>query len=79
MRRALYLVIFAVLVAALASGALYHHRHRMAAPVPSKTAAGCDTPAPPPPPPKETPKLPDFLEAGCGPGAPAAKKAPVTK
>ena len=77
MRRIIYLIVFAVLVAAIAAGAWRHRRPTAQPPLP-KTAAGCDTPAPPPPPPKETPNLPDFLEAGCGPAAPsAAKKAPA--
>jgi hypothetical protein len=75
MRRIVYLVVFAVLVAAIAAGA-WRHRHTTAQPSPAKTAAGCDTPAPPPPP-KELPKLPDFVEAGCGPAA--AKPAPPKK
>jgi hypothetical protein len=76
MRRALYLVIFAVLVAATAAGVFYY-RHRASAPPASKTAAGCDTPAPPPPPKPADPKLPDFLEAGCGPAAPGAANTPA--
>jgi hypothetical protein len=73
MRRIIYLVVFAVLVAAVAAGA-WRYRHRAAQPLRPKTAAGCDTPAPPP---KETPKLPDFVEPGCGPAA--AKPVPAKK
>jgi hypothetical protein len=73
MRRTLYLVIFALLVAALALGG-YYYRHVGAKAAASPTAPGCDTPAPPPPPKTAPPKLPDFaVESGCGPG-PTTKK-----
>jgi hypothetical protein len=75
MRRTLYLVLFAALVAVLAAG-VYHFRHR-AAPATSTAAAGCDTPAPPPPPKPSEPKVPDFLEAGCGAAPTGAKPAPA--
>jgi hypothetical protein len=74
MRRIIYLVVFAVLVAAVAAGA-WHYRHAAAQPLRPKTASGCDTPAPPPP--KATPKLPDFVEPACGPAA--AKPVPAKK
>src|SRR5437879_3084796 len=69
MRRTLYLVLIACVVAVLAAG--YYYRHRAAARAASTPAAGCDSPAPPPPPKASEPKLPDFVEAGC---APAGKK-----
>jgi hypothetical protein len=75
MRRTLYLVVFAVLVAALALGGLYY-RHRVVKAQAAPAAANCDSPAPPPPP-REQPKLPDFVEAGCG--SDAAKKPAVPK
>ena len=73
--RRLYLVIFSLLIVALAATGLYW-RHRVNA---AREAAACDTPAPPPPPTTPPPKLPGFeLEAGCGPGGPAAPaKTPV--
>jgi hypothetical protein len=74
MRRMVYLVVFAALIAALALGGLYY-RHRAVKPQNAPATANCDTPAPPPPP-KEQPKLPDFVEAGCG--ADTTKK-PATK
>lgn len=72
MRRTLYLVIFALLIATLAVGR-YYHRHRALRPGPPHATAACDTPAPPPPPKTPPPKLPGFsVEAGCG--TPAAAK-----
>jgi len=73
MRRTLYLVIFALLIAALALGG-YYYRHGAKAAA-SPTAPGCDTPAPPAPPKTAPPKLPDFaVESGCGPGPTTKKK-----
>jgi hypothetical protein len=71
MRRTLYLVIFAVLVAAMAAGAFYY-RHRTAAPR-RQTAAGCAARACWPKP--ADPKLPDF--GGRGPAAPGAATKPA--
>ena len=78
MRRTLYLVIFAVLVAAMAAGAFYY-RHRTAAPRrrrrrPRPAAIRPRLRLPPKP---ADPKLPDFLEAGCGPVAPGAAVKPA--
>jgi hypothetical protein len=68
--RRLYLVIFSVLVVALAATGLYLRQRAITA---ANEAANCETPALPPPPTTPPPKLPGFeLEAGCGPaGAPA--------
>jgi hypothetical protein len=80
MRRVLYLVVFAALVACLVAGGLYY-RHRAGTGVTGKPgAANCDTPAPPPPP-KEQPKLPDFAQPGCGaePAKTPAKPATVPR
>jgi hypothetical protein len=74
--RRLYLVIFSLLIVALAAAGLYWRQRANAA----RDAAACDTPAPPPPPAAPPPKLPGFeLEAGCGAGGPAApaKTAPA--
>jgi hypothetical protein len=76
MRRTLYLVLFAAVVAVLAAAG-YYLRHRAATPAAATAGAGCDTPAPPPPSKPSDPKLPDFLEAGCGPGGSASKPAPA--
>lgn len=74
MTRRFYLVVFVILVAALAGTGLYlRHRAIKAA---EAAAANCETPAPPPKPVTPPPKLPGFeLEAGCGP-APAKAGAP---
>jgi hypothetical protein len=75
MRRTLYLVVFALLVATLAFGG-YYYRHRAARPSPPAAAAPCDTPAVPPPPKTPPPKVPDFsVEPGCGTPGSAAKPA----
>jgi len=73
--RRVYLVVFVILLAALAGAGLYlRHRAIKAA----EAAAKCDTPAPPPKPATPPPKLPGFeLEAGCGPAS--AKPAPPAK
>jgi hypothetical protein len=76
MRRTLYLVLFVALVAVIAGG-VYYFRNRAPARPASTAAAGCDTPAPPPPPKPSEPKIPDFLEAGCGPAGDAPKPAPA--
>ena len=59
-----YLVVFAIVVAVLATTGLYLRYRAQNAAV---AAAICDTPAPPPKPAAPPPKLPGFeLEAGCG-------------
>ena len=67
MSRRFYLVIFSVLIAALAlTGAYLRQRAIQTA----KAVAECDTPALPPPPTTPPPKLPGFtLEPGCATGA----------
>jgi hypothetical protein len=76
MRRTLYLVVFALLVATLAFGGYYYRRHA-ARPSPPAAAAPCDTPAAPPPPKTPPPNVPDFsVEPGCGPSGTAPKPAP---
>ena len=74
--RRFYLVVFTLLVVALAATGLYL-RHRAAKT--AEAAANCETPAPPPPPTTPPPKLPGFtVEAGCGPsGAPAKPTTPA--
>jgi hypothetical protein len=64
MTRRIYLVVFVIVVAALAGTGLYlRHRALKAA----QAAANCETPAPPPKPVTPPPNLPGFeLEAGCG-------------
>jgi hypothetical protein len=81
LRRRLYLVIFSLLVAAIAAGVYLRQRAVKAAALRpgSGQAANCDTPAPPPPPITPPPKLPGFaIEGGCATGAephkPAAAK-----
>jgi len=70
LRRRLYLVIFTLLVAAIAAGVYVRQRAIKAA------DASCDTPAPPPPPTTPPPKLPGFaLEPGCATGAESPKPA----
>jgi hypothetical protein len=71
MTRKLYLVIFAVLMAAAATGAYLWQRAKATA----VAAANCETPAPPPPPTATPPpNLPGFaVEPACGTGADAAK------
>lgn len=65
-RRA-YLVIFAVIIACVAAGAVYL-RYRV-----NKAIAECDTPALPSKPVAAPPKLPGFqTEAACGPGETAS-------
>jgi hypothetical protein len=73
--RRLYLVIFSVVIVALAAAGLYLRQRAIRA---AEEAAKCETPAPPPPPVTPPPKLPGFeLETSCGPGqAPPAKTAP---
>jgi hypothetical protein len=74
--RRLYLVIFSLLVVALAAAGLYLRQRAIAA---AQEAATCETPALPPPPATPPPKLPGFeLEAGCGPaGVPPVPATPA--
>jgi hypothetical protein len=70
--RRFYLVVFVVLVAALAAAGIYLRQRAIRA---ADAAANCETPAPPPKPVAPPPRLPGFeLEAGCG--APSAKTPP---
>jgi len=72
--RRLYLVIFSVLIAALAITGLYLRQRAIKA---AQDAANCETPAPPPPPTTPPPKLPGFeLETSCGPGGTPPAKTP---
>jgi hypothetical protein len=70
--RRFYLVIFSVLLVAVAATGFYL-RHRA---IRAAAAAACETPAPPPPPVTPPPNLPDFtLEPGCATGAAAPQAA----
>ena len=72
--RRFYLVVFVVVVGALAATGLYLRQRAIRA---AEAAAACDTPAPPPKPATPPPRLPGFeLEAGCGPAAAPAPAAP---
>ena len=69
--RRFYLVVFTLLVVALAATGLYLRQRALKT---AEAAANCETPALPPPPTTPPPKLPGFaVEAGCGTAAPPAK------
>lgn len=71
--RKAYLVIFILLLVALAATAAYVRPRAI-------EAANCETPAPPPKPPTPPPNLPDFaVEPACGTGAQPATPAPVKR
>jgi flagellar basal body-associated protein FliL len=68
--RKAYLVIFLVVLVALAAAAGAYYRYRVL-----KAVAECDSPAPPEKPATPPPNLPGFQTGGaCGPGETAGKK-----
>jgi hypothetical protein len=72
--RRFYLVVFALLVVALAATGLFLRQRALKT---ADAAANCETPALPPPPTTPPPKLPGFtVEAGCG-TAPTPAKLPT--
>lgn len=73
MTRRFYLVIFSVVLIAIAATGVYLRQRAIQA---AQAAAECDTPALPPPPTAPPPKLPGFtLEPGCATGAAASTPA----